>query len=324
MTEAQGDTLAKELEPEFSDLKSLLEAAKNSEFSLSTGFTEEKKDFERIDSLFDLIKSEESSQEGAPSVNESDEESDSSEVQNIEKSDDLENIENLNDIEELGDKNFISDIDNIDGDLDSELSQHDEPNEPSEKIDLYSTLSNDEATDADNDNQNLEALEKQSEDENLDDEENKSGEPVFENELEKNAYHAGYKAALDEFENSMSMERNSIENLMETMFLVGEKFQDQLEETIKIKILQLADDLIGSKMQEFQDSYLEKIEIAAADILEDNTNIKLELNHSDFAILEANAKLKNLSFEVIEKSDLRRGEFRIISNKSGFQQKYSQ
>ena len=77
-------------------------------------------------------------------------------------------------------------------------------------------------------------------------------------------------------------------------------------------------------MQEFQDSYLEKIEIAAADILEDNTNIKLELNHSDFAILEANAKLKNLSFEVIEKSDLRRGEFRVISNKSGFQQKYSQ
>ena len=51
--------------------------------------------------------------------------------------------------------------DNIDGDLDSGLSQHDEPNEPSEKIDLYSTLSNDEATDADNDNQNLEALEKQ-------------------------------------------------------------------------------------------------------------------------------------------------------------------
>ena len=324
MTEAQGDIIAEDLEPEFSDLKSLLEAAKNSEFSLSTGFTEEKKDFERIDSLFDLIKSEESSQEGTPSVNESDEESDSSEAQNIEKSDDLENIENLNDIEELGDKNFISDIDNIDGDLDSEPSQHDEPNEPSEKIDRYSTLSNDEATDADNDNQNLEALEKQSEDENLDDEENKSGEPVFENELEKNAYHAGYKAALDEFENSMSMERNSIENLVETMFSVGENFQDQLEETIKIKILQLADDLIGSKMQEFQDSYLEKIEIAAADILEDNTNIKLELNHLDFAILEANAKLKNLSFEVIEKSDLRRGEFRVISNKSGFQQKYSQ
>ena len=324
MTEAQGDIIAEDLEPEFSDLKSLLEAAKNSEFSLSTGFTEEKKDFERIDSLFDLIKSEESSQEGTPSFNESDEESDSSEAQNMEKTDDLENIENLNDIEELGDKNFISDIDNIDGDLDSELSQHDEHNEPSEKIDLYSTLSNDEATDADNDNQNLEALEKQSEDENLDDEENKSGEPVFENELEKNAYHAGYKAALDEFENSMSMERNSIENLVETMFSVGENFQDQLEETIKIKILQLADDLIGSKMQEFQDSYLEKIEIAAADILEDNTNIKLELNHLDFAILEANAKLKNLSFEVIEKSDLRRGEFRVISNKSGFQQKYSQ
>ena len=35
---AQGDTLAEELEPEFTDLKSLLEAAKNSEFSFSAGF----------------------------------------------------------------------------------------------------------------------------------------------------------------------------------------------------------------------------------------------------------------------------------------------
>ena len=324
MTEAHGDTLAEELEPECSDLKSLLEAAKNSEFSLSTGFTEEKKAFERVDSLFDLIKSEEARYDGAPTVNEPDEERDSFETQNMEKSDDLEKLENLKDIEELSDKNFISDIDNIDGDLDSEPSQYDEPNELNEEINLNSRLSNEEATDADNYNQNLEALEEHNTDENLDDEEKKSGELVFENELEKNAYDAGYKAALDEFETSMSMERNSIENLVETMFLVGEKFQDQLEETIKTKILQLVDDLIGSKMQEFQDSYLKKIEIAAADILEDTENIKLELNHSDFAILETNAKLKNLSFDVIEKSDLRRGEFRIISNKSGFQQKYSQ
>ena len=198
--------------------KSLLEAAKDSEFSLSKGFTEEKKDFERIDSLFDLIKSEESSQEGTPSFNESDEETDSFETQNIEKSDDLENIENQNDIEDLGDKNVVSDIDNIDGDFDNEPLQYDEPNEPSEKINLYSTLSNDEATNADNETQNLEALEKQSEDENLDNEENRSGELVFENELEKNAYDAGYKAALDQFENSMSMERNSIANLWKLCF----------------------------------------------------------------------------------------------------------
>ena len=183
------------------------------------------------------------------------------------------------------------------------------------KKDLYSTLSNEEAKDADNDNQNLEVLEDKVTDQNLDDEENKSEEPVFENELEKNAYDAGYKAALDQFENSMSIEKKSIENLMETMFFVGEKFQDQLEETIKIKIKQLADDVIGSQMQEFQDSYLEKIEIAAADIIEDAANIKLELNHLDFAVLDANAKIENLSFEVIEKSDLRRGEFRVISSK---------
>ena len=50
----------------------------------------------------------------------------------MEKSDDLENLENQNDIEELGDKNFISDIDNIDGDFDN-----DEPNEPIEKRSLF-------------------------------------------------------------------------------------------------------------------------------------------------------------------------------------------
>ena len=314
MTEAQGDILAEELEPEYTDLKSLLEAAKNSEFSFSAGFTEERQAFQKADSLFDLIKSEDASEDVTSPVTEPDEESDSFKTQDMEEADDLENFENQNDIEELGDKNFISDIDSIDDDFDNE------PNEPIGKIDLNSILGNEETTNADNETQNLESFEEQSTGENIDDEEKKSGELVFEKESEKKAYDAGYKAALDQFENSMSMEKNSIANLVETMFLVGENFQDQLVQTIKSKIQQLADDVIGSQMQEFQSSFLKIIETIAADIIEDASNIKLELNHLDFALLDANAKIGNLPFDVIEKSDLRRGEFRLISNTTHFQQ----
>ncbi len=321
MTEAQGDILAEELEPEYSDLKSLLEAAKNSEFSLSTGFTEEKTAFERADSLFDLIKSEGSSQDRIDSANEPDQESDSFETQDMEDTRAAENIENFTDIEELGDKNNLSDIDNIDSDFDSEPSLYDES---SEKIDLNSSSGKEITKEADNESQNLEALEEQSTDENLDDEEKKIGELVFTNKSEKNAYDAGYKAALDEFENSMNMEKNSIENLLETMFSVGENFQDQLEKAIKSKVQQLANDVIGSQMQEFQASFLKVIKTAAADIIEDAANIKLELSHLDFAILDANANIENIPFDVLEKSDLRRGEFRLISNTTDFQQKYSQ
>ena len=57
----------------------------------------------------------------------------------------------------------------------------------------------------------------------------------------------------------------------------------------------------------------------AGDILSEINDVKLELNHADLELLKGSDAVKSLGFEVIERSDLRRGEFRLISNATGFQ-----
>ena len=52
-------------------------------------------------------------------------------------------------------------------------------------------------------------------------------------------------------------------------------------------------------------------------------DFRLELNHADFKLLNGNKSAESLGFELIEKSDLRRGEFRLVSNSTGFQQELS-
>ena len=57
------------------------------------------------------------------------------------------------------------------------------------------------------------------------------------------------------------------------------------------------------------------------DIIATSTEISLELNRYDLKVLKANTELKSLGFEIFGNDELRRGEFKIIKNSSGFQQK---
>ena len=61
----------------------------------------------------------------------------------------------------------------------------------------------------------------------------------------------------------------------------------------------------------------------ASDILSDIKDVKLELNHGELELLKGSGVIEGLGFEVMERSDLRRGEFRLISNSTGFQRELS-
>ena len=58
MTELQ-DNVLDDQKSDYTDLESLLDAAKSSEFNLSDGFTEEKKEFEKLNSFFEIVTSKE-------------------------------------------------------------------------------------------------------------------------------------------------------------------------------------------------------------------------------------------------------------------------
>ena len=150
-----------------------------------------------------------------------------------------------------------------------------------------------------------------------------SGEETSLTEEEQLVYDKGYKEALEEFEKAISLEKGSLKDLTETMFSVGDDFQERLEALIKTKICELNNELLESEIQDFPTPFLNKIKQVAGDILSEIKDVKLELNHADLELLKGSNVVESLGFEVMERSDLRRGEFRLISNSTGFQRELS-
>lgn len=318
MNEVQEDTISETNEKDFKDLQSLLEAANLSEFNPETGYTEEKQDFVKFESFFDIVKS---------TI------SDEVEVQEKKEGEELEVLAHEQEDTSL-------DQERSEKDLKKDLNEDENEIEP-EDLDLTKVDIKEETpgvedenslraeAEVDNDEAQNGKAQPSSNDE-IEDTDDKSdavlddpiiSEAAFDSELEKNAYEKGHRAALEEFESSMELEKKSLQDLTETLFLISEKFQEDTVNLIKQKLLELSDELIGANIKEFQENFLNKIELAAESIIAEVRGATLELNHSDLKILQENSKVKDFGFQLLEKSDLRRGEFRLIIDSLGFEQK---
>ena len=318
MNEVQEDTISETNETDFKDLQSLLEAANLSEFNPETGYTEEKQDFVKFESFFDIVKS---------TI------SDEVEVQEKKEGEELEILAHEQEDTSL-------DQERLEKDLKKDLNEDKNEIEP-EDLDLTQVDIKEETpgvedenslraeAEVDNDEAQNGKVQPSSNDQ-IEDTDDKSdavlddpiiSEAAFDSELEKNAYEKGHRAALEEFESSMELEKKSLQDLTETLFLISEKFQEDTVNLIKQKLLELSDELIGANIKEFQENFLNKIELAAESIIAEVHGVTLELNHSDLKILQENSKVKDFGFQLLEKSDLRRGEFRLITDSLGFEQK---
>ena len=318
MNEIQEDTISETKETDYKDLQSLLEAANLSEFNPETGYTEEKQEFVKFESFFDIVKSTVSDEVEAQEQNEGKE----LEVNAHEHEDAI-----------LGQEG-------LENDLKKDLNEDDNEIEP-EDLDLKQVDIKEEIPVVEDENslraevgvdndQAQSGKAQPSSNEQIEDTDDKSdavlddtirSESEFESELEKNAYEKGHRAALEEFESSMELEKKSLQDLTETLFLISEKFQEDTVNLIKQKLLELSDELIGANIKEFQENFLNKIELAAESIIAEVRGATLELNHSDLKILQENSKVKDFGFQLLEKSDLRRGEFRLITDSLGFELK---
>lgn len=319
MNEVQEDTISETNETDFKDLQSLLEAANLSEFNPETGYTEEKQDFVKFESFFDIVKS---------TI------SDEVEVQEKKEGEELEILAHEQEDTSL-------DQERLEKDLKKDLNEDENEIEP-EDLDLTQVDIKEETpgvedenslrAEAEVDNDEAQSGKAQpSSNDQIEDTDDKSdavlddpiiSEAAFDSELEKNAYEKGHRAALEEFESSMELEKKSLQDLTETLFLISEKFQEDTVNLIKQKLLELSDELIGANIKEFQENFLNKIELAAESIIAEVRGATLELNHSDLKILQENSKVKDFGFQLLEKSDLRRGEFRLITDSLGFEQKF--
>ena len=318
MSDIQEDIITKETEADYTDLESLLEAAKLSEFMPETGYTEENQDFVKFESFFEIVKSTETAEVDVQEQNE---------VQKFDDviADDPQKISEQEPSEDDTEMDLVKSMEETEEDLSSQIEEDvagETPNddeisniqaeksteEPILQKEEYSATSDDQSEDM------PDTLEAEIDETIL-------SEDIFDSELEKSAYEKGHKAALEEFEKSMDLEKQSLQQLTETLFSISDKFQQETESLIMRKLSELLDELIGTKIKEFQEPFIKKIKLAADDIIATSTEISLELNRYDLKVLRANTELKSFGFEIFGNDELRRGEFKIIKNSSGFQQK---
>ena len=294
MSELQ-DNVLDDQNSDYTDLESLLAVANSSEFSVSDGFTKEKQEFEKLNSFFEIVTS--------------------SEIKNLDNEDEVFDEESESEISGL---QLGSEADE-EGELEiSGLQLGSEADEESETEISGLQLGSEAVEESETEISGLQ-IGSEADEDSLE----TSGVETSLTEEEQLVYDKGYKEALEEFEKAISLEKGSLKDLTETMFSIGDDFQERLEALIKTKISELHNELLETEIQDFPTPFLNKIKQVASDILSEIKDVKLELNHADLELLKGSDVVKSLGFEVMERSDLRRGEFRLISNSTGFQRELS-
>ena len=293
------------------DIVDLLEIANSKVFDDEEGLVNRNKDFEKVSSFFDLIKSSDnedqnvalSEQVSEASIEELSDEEDSPEGNSLEEPSDNKQIEltNSENTEIKSDSEDVAAADSIT-----------EPGLDNSEISGEEEISSEEFEPLDVIEQSRETVEKL-----------KSQDETEENQVDElsEEYNRGYQDALNEFEKTMDAEKKAISNFGSTLLSIQEDTSKIIEELIKEKLLEISNEFLGKQVSDFPKDFYTHIENISSSIVSNTSEIIVELNEIDAAALKSNIKLEQLAFKIKEVSDLGRAEFRIIAGKSGYEQK---
>jgi hypothetical protein len=317
------------------DIVELLAAANSKVFDDQNGLIDTNKNFEKVSSFFDLIKSSNSED---TNLAEQDENPESSAEENSDEeiiglkisSSDGASDDNEIDEEIVGLKISSSDGASDDNEIDEEIvglkiSSRDDAsddmqtergiNEPEvEKSDILGEeeISSENFEPLDVIEQSRETVEKL-----------KSQDKAETDQVEETSeeYNLGYQDALNEFEKTLDAEKKAISNFGSTLLSIRDDASKIIEELIKEKLAEISNEFLGKQVSEFPKDFLIHIENISESIVSSTSEIIVELNEIDAAALKTNIKLEQLAFKIKEVTDLGRAEFRIIVGKSGYEQK---
>ena len=296
------------------DIADLLEIANSKVFDDQDGLIDGNKNFEKVASFFDLIKSSNNedtilaehdlSSKSSPEET-LDEEIEGLKISSSDGADDDKEIEE----EIVGLK--ISSLDGASEDLQTEGTL----SEPEvEKSDIHGEeeISPENFEPLDVIEQSRETVEK------LRSQDKAETDQVEETSEE---YNLGYQDALNEFEKTLEAEKKAISNFGSTLLSIRDDASKIIEELIKEKLAEISNEFLGKQISDFPKDFLSHIENISASIVSNTNEIIVELNEIDAAALKTSIKLEQLAFKIKEVTDLGRGEFKIIVGKSGYEQK---
>lgn len=300
------------------DIRDLLDVANAKVFDDDHDLISKTKNFEKVASFFDLIKSDTvaepesvesdftnstSQEKDTGDDNDSvDQEKDGIDQEKAVSSDQHENqkaedlIEDSQEIDEKSEEN--SSVKNMD--VEETIEEHSENQEEFEPINVIET-SNDSA---------------KKNDESADDSEASS----MENSEE---YQRGYQDAIKEFESTLLSEKQSISDFGKTLLSVRDDAAVLIEELIKEKVIEISSDFLGKSISEMPEDFMKKVKDVSGSILSSSKEIIVEFNEIDAAALKENLSFDELPMRIREVTDLGRGEFRMIVGKSRYEQRIS-
>ena len=317
------------------DIADLLEIANSKVFDDQDGLIDGNKNFEKVTSFFDLIKS---SNNEDTILAEQDQSSENSEEETLDEeivglkisssdgaSDDKEIDEEI-----VGLKISSSDGASDDEELDEEIvglkisSLDGAPEDPQTEGTMIepeverSDISGEEEITPEN-FEPLDVIEQSRETvEKLRSQDKAEKDQVEETSEE---YNLGYQDALNEFEKTLEAEKKAISNFGSTLLSIRDDASKIIEDLIKEKLAEISNEFLGQQISDFPKDFLSHIENISASIVSNTKEIIVELNEIDAAALKTSIKLEQLAFKIREVTDLGRGEFKIIVGKSGYEQK---
>ena len=296
------------------DIADLLEIANSKVFDDQDGLTDSNKNFEKVTSFFDLIKSSDNEDvklaEHGQSPESSAEESLDEEIVGLKVS----SLDGSTDDQETEEEIVGLKISSLDGDPD-DIQTEGSISEPEvEKSDILGEekISPENFEPLDVIEQSRETVEK------LKSQDKAEHDQVDENSEE---YNRGYQDALKEFEKTLDAEKKAISNFGSSLLSIRDDAAKIIEELIKEKLSEICNEFLGKQISDFPQDFLEHIENISDSIVSNSNEIVIELNELDAAALKSDVKLEKLAFKIKEVTDLGRAEFRIIVGKSGYEQK---
>ena len=317
------------------DIADLLEIANSKVFDDQDGLIDRNKNFEKVTSFFDLIKSS-NNEDTNPS--EKDQSSESSTEEALEEEIvglQISSLDGSSDDEEIEEEIVGLKISSLDGSSNDEETEEEivglkissldgspdnmqtdgSISEPEvDKLDISGggEISSESFEPLDVIEQSRETVEK------LKSQDKAETDQVDETSEE---YNLGYQDALNEFEKTLDAEKKAISNFGSSLLSIRNDASKIIEELIKEKLSEIANEFLGKQVSDFPEEFLSHIENISNSIVSSSNEIIIELNEIDAAALKSAVKLEKLAFKIKEVSDLGRAEFRIIAGKSSYEQK---
>lgn len=295
------------------DIRDLLDVANAKVFDDDHDLISKTKNFEKVASFFDLIKSE--SVEELESI-----ESDlTNSTSNIEEDDNgVENDDVDRETVISSDQQENQKVEDLPEDS-QEIDDKSEENASVKNIDVKETI--EEHSENQEEFEPINVLEQSNDTTKKNDESPEDSEVSSVENSEE--YQRGYQDAIKEFESTLLSEKQSISDFGKTLLSVRDDAAVLIEELIKEKVIEISNDFLGKSISEIPEDFMKKVKDVTGSILSSSKEIIVEFNEIDAAALKENLSFDELPMKIREVTDLGRGEFRMIVGKSRYEQRIS-